>query len=538
MYNTVIIPNQNLDQLKPMNIMNPLINNSANHVDMMNGEINELNLMDNQIDEINIMNNKINRINMLNNRINRINMMDNQINEINMMNNQINHIYFVNNPINRINVIKYNNSRRELNNSMYQINMENNNINILSTNSATAQSNKINNPMNKMDTMINQMHFIKNSMNEKGMMENQMNKKYYLKKHKSFNYINNKPMNKVNLINNSFYQINQMNNPKNFSDMKNSQIHKENIMNNFARQKNNIENSLDQMILKNNRINNLKEIDVYPYILEEKKILILVRNDQTKIKIKIPISLRKNELYITAEQFKINKYSDIKLFYKNKILNNDETNIYDIINGDEVIIFEEFEEIYDQDYYQNYLIKYKNGNLINITFETPKGQFINLVLSKNITIKEMINKYFWKMKISEKYKNNFIFTYKASTLDFNDISTLFEKDILNNNKISVTEKNNDCVSVIKGKKLKVSITNQNELNNTTYIGTLNQIKDLFSQLKDIYPNYDINNIIIEGKELKGDEEQTFSSIGIRENFICNISLTRKDENEFSFCIII
>lgn len=526
MYNTVIIPNNNLNQFKPMNIINPLINNSVNHVDMMNGEINELNLMDNQIDEINIMNNQINRINMLNNRINRINMMDNQINEINMMNNQINHIYFVNNPINRINVIK--NSRRELN-SMYQIDMTNN-VHLL--NNSIEQSNINNNSINKMDTMINQM---KNSMNEIEMMKNQMSKKYYLKKNNSFNYINNKPINQINLINNSFYQIKQNYNPNNHLVTKNNHINKNN---NSTRQKNNIDFSLEEMKIKKKNINDLKEIDVFPYILEKKIILILVRKDQKRIKIKIPISLRKNELYITAEQFKINKYSDMKLFYKNKILNNDETNIYDIYDGDEVSLIEEFKDNYEQDYYQNYLIKYKKGNLINITFETPKGQFINLVLPKNITIKEMINKYFWKMKISEKYKNNFNFIYKASTLDLNDISTLYEKDILNNNKIIVEEKNNDYTNVIKGKKLKVSIINQKELNTTTYIGTLNQIKDLFFHLKNIYPDYDINNITIEGKELKEDEEKTFSSIGIRENFICSINLIGKDENEFSFCVII
>ena len=531
-----MIPHSNYSQLKPMNNMNPLINYSANHVEMMNGEIDELNLMDNQIDEINIMNNRINRINMLNNRINRINMMENQINEINMMNNQINHIYFVNNPINRINVIKNNNSRRELNNLMYQVDMASNNVRLI--NNPAEQSNIINNSTNKMDSMINQMHMLKNSMNEMEMTKNQMNKKYSLKKNKSFNYINNKPLNQINLINNSFYQINQTNKPKNHFIMQNNQIDKNNIMNNLNRQKNNIDYSLEEMKIKEKSINNLKEIDVYPYIFEKKKILILVRNDQTRIKIKIPFSLRKNELYITAEKFKINKYSDMKLFYKNKILNNDETNTYDIYNGDEVNLIEEFKDVYEQDYYEKYLIKYKNGNLINITFETPSGQFINIILPKNITIKEMINKYFWKMKISEKYKNNFIFTYKESTLDLNDISTLFEKDILNNNKISVTEKINDYPNIIKGKKLKVSIINQKELNYTTYIGTLNQIKDLFSNLKNIYSDYDINSITIEGKELKGDEEKTFSSIGIRENFICSINLTRTDENEFSFCIII
>lgn len=42
-------------------------------------------------------------------------------------------------------------------------------------------------------------------------------------------------------------------------------------------------------------------------------------------------SLRKSGLYSLATNYKLNKYADIVLYYKNMSLNEDESTIYDIL---------------------------------------------------------------------------------------------------------------------------------------------------------------------------------------------------------------
>ena len=131
------------------------------------------------------------------------------------------------------------------------------------------------------------------------------------------------------------------------------------------------------------------------------------------------------------------------------------------------------------------------------------------------------------MKISEKFRNDFYFYYDGITLDFNDISTLFEKNIWNQKTITVLKKENNFSVVVRGKKLKVSIMNQD---GETYIGTLNQIKELFYILKNnFYPNKNIDSVTIKEKKIMKDDERTFSSIGIRNDFICNINFNKNDK---------
>ena len=67
-----------------------------------------------------------------------------------------------------------------------------------------------------------------------------------------------------------------------------------------------------------------KNEDIYPYIKEEKiNITFNINNKKTKT-IKIPCTLRKNELYYTAEVFLYDLndddyYTGIELYYKNKL---------------------------------------------------------------------------------------------------------------------------------------------------------------------------------------------------------------------------
>ena len=270
------------------------------------------------------------------------------------------------------------------------------------------------------------------------------------------------------------------------------------------------------------------DIDEYPYILEEKTIIKFIRDDNTIRRVKIPISLKKNELYLIANNYKLREFSDIILSHKNTILNNDDSSINQIKLGDEIYIIEELEGI-DAGYYKKYLEKHKNDKLININFEKMNGSKKNMVFSVNTTIKEMIKIYLFESDIPEKYKNKFCFTYNAESLNINDTLSLSQKGFSDSSIIKVIEMN-DIYNKdnIKGKILKATFTKKKEIIKTCYIGTLNQVKDLFSLLHDLPNSEIIQNIKIKGKVFKNDEIRTLSSFGIRDDFICEI-LFQKEE---------
>ena len=270
------------------------------------------------------------------------------------------------------------------------------------------------------------------------------------------------------------------------------------------------------------------DIDEYPYILEEKTIIKFIRDDNTIRRVKIPISLKKNELYLIANNYKLREFSDIILSHKNTILNNDDSSINQIKLGDEIYIIEELEGI-DAGYYKKYLEKHKNDKLININFEKMNGSKKNMVFSVNTTIKEMIKIYLFESDIPEKYKNKFCFTYNAESHNINDTLSLSQKGFSDSSIIKVIEMN-DIYNKdnIKGKILKATFTKKKEIIKTCYIGTLNQVKDLFSLLHDLPNSEIIQNIKIKGKIFENDEIRTLSSFGIRDDFICEI-LFQKEE---------
>ena len=266
--------------------------------------------------------------------------------------------------------------------------------------------------------------------------------------------------------------------------------------------------------------------DVYDYIIEEKKNIIFIRYDNSTKKVKIPNSLRKNELYLTANLYKLNKYSDITLSRNNLNLSADESSISDIPEGSEIYIIEELDV--DSQYYKNYLKKHENETKINISFETNEGRRRNLSLTLNTTIQEMIKIYLFESNIPEKYKNDFTFHFNGMTIN-NEKSTLYEfQTIANGSKIQVIENSYLVPHKIKGKPIKASIMNKKDLLFNFKIGTLNQIKDLYSYLRTRINNFDeIQKIEIEGREYKNEQNNTFSSIGIRKDFVCTIKYTEE-----------
>ena len=147
----------------------------------------------------------------------------------------------------------------------------------------------------------------------------------------------------------------------------------------------------------------------------------------------------------------------------------------------------------------------------------------------------MLKIYLFLRNIPEKYKINYIFSYNALTL--NDENKLI-KDIIgqNNSKIEIIENGLIGVHENKGKILKATIIDRKRI--TTHdIGTLNQIKDLHLFLRETIDNFDkVKNIVMDGKK-NYDENSTFSSIGIRKDFVCKIQYQEEKVAVSCGCII-
>lgn len=329
------------------------------------------------------------------------------------------------------------------------------------------------------------------------------------------NIINN--MNQINMMNMKINQINMINNQIN-------QINNFNAFNLINDRMNILNNQLNERNNQMKQMNNNKIIKEFPDIKEEQKILTLIRKDNSKKIISIPISLKKNELYLIANKYKINRFSKIYLYKNDSILKDDESNINDIKNGEEIYIIEQLNV--DETYYKNYLKKHNNRKLLNIIFDYKAlGTKKILKIFPHSRIKTMIKLFLYEMKIPEENKNDFSFLFNGFKLDTNDNLTLYEKGMNSNSIILVTK--NDELTInnnLKGKILKVNVEYKNEIISRYSIGTLNKIKDLFTMMEiDLgYKNIFIKEIKINKKKYERNDERTFSSIGIMENFTCQI----------------
>jgi len=239
------------------------------------------------------------------------------------------------------------------------------------------------------------------------------NNNCYNKMNNDLNNINNNQM--INNINN----MNNLNHINNINQMNNLFIMNNNInqINNNMNQINNMNNqmiSINQMNNMNNMNQNyqMEQFDAYPYIKENKKNIIFSRINNSNVLVKMPVSLRYNELYLTAEKYKVNIYSDITLIYKNEILNEDESKIDNILDNDIIYINETLEGI-DPSYYNLYTSQHMNEKLINILFDLGTKQNKVIRFTLNTTIEEMIKVFLYEMKIPKKYQNNFKFIFNA-----------------------------------------------------------------------------------------------------------------------------
>ena len=314
---------------------------------------------------------------------------------------------------------------------------------------------------------------------------------------------------------------------------------------NYFYMQNQLSNNINQMVMNDNPmmimqmntnvqmpiINNIKLeyfYDIYDYIKESKKKIVFLRVlDNKSFNLLIPCSLRNNELYYTAEFYKKFECSEIQLFHNEKFLNDDEVSIDYINEGDQIKIIEQLHGV-DFSYYDLYYSKHKNEILINIIlFITWKESTKVFHLSSNTSIEEMIKIFFNGLCIPENKKGCYYFLFNGNKLDIYDKSTLKEKNLENGMIIESNKIKN--FNLRKGKNLEVLIKDENGVIAQRPAGTLQMVKELyFDIVENIFKcnNLSLKKIKINGKEIHKDDESTLSSIGIRENFICNIELNK------------
>jgi len=238
-----------------------------------------------------------------------------------------------------------------------------------------------------------------------------------------------------------------------------------------------------------------------------------------------------------AEKYKSSIFYSIKqLIHNNKILENDDSSIDCILEGDSIKIIEFLDDC-DLAYYDSLLLKYKNllSPEINVVFSTISQYKVGMVFPEDITGIEMKKSFCSREKFPFKYiKNNYLgFEYNGKNISDNQIlKNIFITSSANF--IYVVERQSVIfpILVVEGKRIRASFYSNNEKKRIfdIDIGTLNQIKKLYSLY--IFRFYSKGIIYPGGIEIKKDDERTFSEIGIRNNFKCILfgnSLIKKNK---------
>ena len=343
-------------------------------------------------------------------------------------------------------------------------------------------------------------------------------------------------MNNQNIFQNNGINMNQINANINQINLNmNSMMDKMNLNN-----QNNLEHDFEKLLYK----------DIYPEI-NEKKINVKFIFPEKIYYIKIPSSLRKDELYRTVNyiNYQENEFINfpsndiietIELFHNGIELENDDSPINCIKEFDSIIVkFINYE--YDL-YIDSLYLKAKNSEIISIKINGGfRESKIILLLEKNMTVEEMMKVFCLRIYINLPYINTIYFTYNGERLIYN--KTLDEYNISRsgcslNTQYWRLNNNLDDYSIIKnpGKHLHACVKDEiDNLEFNFHAGTLQKIKDFYNYLnlylienKKIKENFIIS---IGNLELKKDDERTFNSLGIRNDFTCIIKAISPNRDE-------
>jgi len=410
----------------------------------------------------------------------------------------------------------------------YHLNIMNNHMNLMNYN-----MNMMNNIMNNhMYEMNNHMYVMNSHIN---LMNNYINKKNNQNMGNNPNMMNNQNMgNNPNMMNNQNMgnNPNMMNNQNmgNNPNMMNNQNmgNNPNMMNNQNMGNNpNMMNNQNQNMGNNNEEDNNRFEDVYPYINGNKIDIILEGINNRRVYIKIPTLLRKNELYYTGKKYR-NRildqcyYSKIKLYHNDILLNDDDTSIEIISNGETISMRSATN--FNSLLYQTILQNNQNSPRINIIFiDFNSNDHFCKVFPNNISIRQMFIVIFEEMN----FEGNSYFIYNDSRINKEDDTLLMN---FFSGYYSTIYFNDSMHEDLPGKIFIVTIQNNNDLILSFTAGTLEQISNFRRRLnqKIEYLNYRITNnpILNPGEiEINESDERTFSSIGIRDDCTCRVELS-------------
>ena len=357
----------------------------------------------------------------------------------------------------------------------------NNNMNIRYSNNMNIRYNNMNMGYNNnMDDIMN-MSFDNFQMLK--LMNNNNNYNQMMNLDMSFNENQNMNMNMNN---------NQMANMKQYNGNDNIYYRKIN------RNKNNSNG------YKNNELKDAVEDPLY-YIYEPKKILqfstIKTLKNGSFIKVKIPISLKKSDLYSIARYYQECYYSNIILSYNNYLLKEDESPIEGIPENSVINIIEDA-DYPDESYYNKILEKYENEKFNQIIFDLNSKKH-SISLPENIKFDEMKKAVFSKLHLNEKqYKLIRYGTYSSFNYRIDEVGEM-------------------CRHVLFGKKIKAFFMYKNKEMNVN-IGTLNSIKSLITKINNAFEGKKVIRIVIGMNKFGKKDEKSLSSVGINKDFKCSL----------------
>lgn len=355
-----------------------------------------------------------------------------------------------------------------------------------------------------------------------------MNPYYNLMQNQNLNFNNNFNNVNQNFMNQYMNQINQnqnmfLNMNQNLNQINPDMIQNINQANPIMDQLN---QNMDNLNLNMNQNDNLKEEeieDVLPYI-DEPKMLLKFSNISTikngsYIKVKLPKSLTKSDLYSIAKKYQTDYCSKIILSCNNYLLKEDDTSIEGIEEGSIINIIEDI-DFPDGSYYKELMEKNKNYEKIQFIFRI-NGENDNLrviLFPKNITVSEMVKGTFSKLLLNPKsYK---IDIFKSGNERIN---------IFNQNKkfeiIKFAPPNHHWKF---GKEIMVlaSFNDEKKVPYNIDIGILNSIKQLIERIENFDMCKKVKKITIRNNVYLKNEikDCSLKSIGLNENFSCEVEL--------------
>ena len=249
--------------------------------------------------------------------------------------------------------------------------------------------------------------------------------------------------------------------------------------------------------------------DPLPHIKEKKKLIKFINHDFKISKVKVPISIDKKALYTIAELYKTQHATEILLVYKDCILNEDESSIENISDGDFVIIIENIYYL-DNTYFNSLTDKNSKGfkQYISIEFEDGTKNFI---IPRDTKFSQL------HKALILHYGCEYEFICKGKLIKAND-----NRNIINGLKIHCSQicklLNTKRLNFGKEIQLKIKFENHSiEFN----VGILNSVREFFDMIKNLISRK-AKGFYFDKKVIHTEEDISFASLGIIND--CEIEL--------------